>query len=707
LHFIKRNNEEKPMTADDTEPRGGDAKQRLDILLADYQACREDERVQFATVAAVIGVLVTLIGLMAAAVTQTCEFSSSKTCIAAPDYLLAISPMIPIALLAYAIYILVVGTLRTYYMRGLENEIRNHIWSPIASLGDLMPASYMGIVQEVTSLRRGRVAYRLIAALMFVSVILIFGGYTTYAAFHVKPSYQIAMAVAYGGIAILFVWQVTQASMGGRTFFKRAAEDFLNNKPLLPTVSAPGDSSVPRQGRPLVYYLIFPRPEDWIKWLIAPGVFLVVAWAFNELSRWRVFIELWLILEYLIYEARYQWNDARGVDEDAFHSEHQARRRLPGGPADRTRRNVLISLAVASARLVVALAVGEALGLLRPVLVLMALVLSIAIVYETLRSQRPSSTALHPTPTVVAIWCIVGLGYGVRAGLGLIAGGLSVMNPLTWIGISCFVLFGVMFVLLTWVLEAASCCYCGEGDGIWRAKARVPLKPHLMGLLRYVPIDLGEQVNAAYSAKEDGSRRAILGKRGRVRTPWNLALVVSAALGGALGAGLAQAAHSYPSGAIAVSLSLVAAGLLACCKSQHARFVISGMAAVVLAGTISPFTHWPYGLFAAGPWLAIAFSYSVFRGSSYRDLKEFGPNLLEAISSVRIVLKVAPSLLHVVIGDRAWLAAGFASSSQDSEASDVTMGPHAATIVASADGPESIASAVNPQKEEHCFPLDT
>ena len=123
------------MAADGTALPPDISKQRLEILLADYQACREDERVQLAVVAAVVGVLVTVIGLMAAAVTQTCEFSDSTSCINAPDYLLAASPLIPIALLGYAIYFMVVGMLRTYYMRGLENEIRLFISAPIASLG--------------------------------------------------------------------------------------------------------------------------------------------------------------------------------------------------------------------------------------------------------------------------------------------------------------------------------------------------------------------------------------------------------------------------------------------------------------------------------------------------------------------------------------------------------------------------------------------
>ena len=296
---------------------------------------------------------------------------------------------------------------------------------------------------------------------------------------------------------------------------------------------------VPKEGS-LLLYLIFPRPEDWIKWLIAPGVFLAVAWSFGDLGRWRTFVELWLILEYFIYEARYQWNDARGIDEDPLHSESRARHRLPVGPVDRTRRNVLISLAVAIGRLALALIIGAALGLLGPVLFLMILVLSIAIVYERLRSLPLPSTRARPTPSVVAIWGVVGLGYGVRAGLGLVTGGLSLTDSLTWIGIVSFIFLGIMFVLLTWVLEAASCCYRQESDGAWRVKPKAVLKPHLMALLHFVPVNVNNKFLDTYDYKEDGSTLRILRERGQVLAPWNLALAVSAGLGGALGIGLAQ-----------------------------------------------------------------------------------------------------------------------------------------------------------------------
>ena len=630
--------------------------------------------------------LVTVIGLMVAAVTQVCQFTESRSCIAAPDYVIAASPTIPIALLAYATFILVLGTLRSYYMRGLENEIRTYLSAPISSLGDLMPASYMGVVQEVASFKRGRFLYRLMVYLMLFIIILIFGGYTSYVAIHVSLVYQILMLAVYGGIAILFVWQVALASVSGRTFFKRAARDFLNNRPgtALPQIRTGEALSAPRDGRTLLAYLIFPRPEDWVKWLISPGVFVVVAWSSNDLSRWPTFVGLWLVLEYLIYEARYQWNDVRGVDEDSSHSARRERLRLPSGPADRTRRNILISLAVAAGRLIVALVVGEALGLLRPVLVLTTLVLSIAIVYEGLRSLRPSSTPARPTPAVLAIWCLVGLGYGIRAGLGLIVGGLSATSSLMWIGVSCFVLFGIMFVLLTWVLEAVSCCYVRQSDEIWRIKRTTRLKPHLMALLRYVPIQPGEPDHSDFGDEEDGSSRPVLIERGRVWTPWNLALVASAALGAVLGVGLAHVTPGYLPTAIVTAVSVVAAALLTYCRSQQARIMTAGITAVVLVSAISPFGRWPLDSLAAGPWLMISALYVVFRGSSYRDLKEFGPNLLRAVSSLRVARKLGPMLLHVVIGDRAWFAAGFSGRGRALKGGDVVV-PHQAA--SSALGP--------------------
>jgi hypothetical protein len=59
-------------------------------------------------------------------------------------------------------------------------------------------------------------------------------------------------------------------------------------------------------GRELAAYLAFPRPEAWAKALIAPACFVLAAASTGRLGDWKRFAVLWLVLEFLIYAARYQ-----------------------------------------------------------------------------------------------------------------------------------------------------------------------------------------------------------------------------------------------------------------------------------------------------------------------------------------------------------------------------------------------------------------
>ena len=395
--------------------------QRLEVLLADYQACREEDRTLVNVQVALFSVAVTLIGLMAAAVTQTCEFSGSTSCVKVPGYVLAGSPLIPAAVLAYFTMISITATLRSYYLRGLEYEIRKHASIPITSLGEVRPVSYVGITIEATSLRHGLFSFRLLANLVFLVVIIVFGGFTAYIGFHVGLPEQIAMSVVYGCIAILLIWVVTQGTLRGRPLFIRSAQRYLVHSTdiSLPRIRTIIPVRQSRRERSLISYLILPRPNDLIKWLIAPGVFLATAISFGHLGSWPTFVALWLILEYLIYNARYQWNDVRGIREDRSHAEQRARGRLPVGSGPGTlRRNVMISTGVAAARLVAAVALGNALGLVRPTVTMIALVFAIAIAYEILRSVSPPSNPEQLTPVAVSVWCLVGLGYGVGQASG-------------------------------------------------------------------------------------------------------------------------------------------------------------------------------------------------------------------------------------------------------------------------------------------------
>ena len=423
-------------------------------------------------------------------------------------------------------------------------------------------------------------------------------------------------------------------------------------------------------------------------------MFLATAWSTASLDRWPTFLAAWIILEYLIYAARYQWNDVRGIDEDQSHSQRRARGRLPVGPGRRDiRRNVFISVSVGGLRLVIALLLAVALGLTGPVLLLIILVFAIAIVYEALRSVESPSIAEKPHPVPVAVWCVVGLGYGVRAGLGFIVGGLPAANWKTVVGIACFVAFGIMFVLMTWVLEATGYCAI-DPRGTWRLKPYTDVKPHLILLLEYVPETKSVLKTDAPDITGPGThhnnwnrplspnsspgwKKPILEKDNQFRTPWNLALAVSVVLGSVLGEGLAHVDPKYVPSVLAVSLSLLGAFLMMASTSQPQRLAIIGTGTLLIVSATIPFSASLLVLLAGVPWLAITLLYLIFRGSSYQNLKDFGPQFLHAIASVGIVLRAGPLLLRAIVGNKTWRAVRSTRLSTAERNAKETSAPHA------------------------------
>ena len=286
----------------------------------------------------------------------------------------------------------------------------------------------------------------------------------------------------------------------------------------------------------LTAYLLIPRRDAWGKALMAPACFVAAACSTGHFGGWARFIVLWLVLELLIYQARYQWNDIAGVDSDLRHPEAGARSRLPVGSTKQARRrSIRLSWLTAAARILAALLVGWLTGLTGQVLVLAGAVFVVAGSYEWLRASRNR----HWTSVrVVAVWLAVGLGYLVRGGLGLSTGGLAWGSAAMVATLLCLGAFGIMFVLLTWALEATSYC-TADDDGRWHARPDLAVKPHLAALLRHVgePLDAGGL--PAGAGRYCGGDRVLRGGS-RLSAPWNLALLAAAASGGVSGAALAR-----------------------------------------------------------------------------------------------------------------------------------------------------------------------
>ncbi len=627
---------------------------RLEILLEEYSQGRDDERNWNSTLASLFAVAFTLVGLLAAAVTQTCRFSTSNSCTHVPDYVIGAAPLLPIALMTYTQMLGTIATLRSFYLRAVEGEIRQYSGAPLKAISPVVPASYVDMMIEVTSLRRGRPQYRIVTFLLVAIIIVVFGGFACYIGFHMDRVTQVVMAAIYTPIVLLMVHENYSAGPGGRSMFYKMVHSYVAHR--YATGYALQDSAiesphVEKHERSLLSYLLMPRVAELVKWVIAPSAFVITAWATGSFRSWHQFILVWLILEYLIYEARYQWNDIRGFHEDSDHPESTARLRLPGGP--NARRNIVASCLVGILRLALAVYIAALAHLLPAVALLIGLVFGVAIGYEALRGAETSpDLSFRPTVRSVAIWIIVGFGYAIRSGTGMWLGGLRLLSRTAIYGMLYFVTFGIMFVLLTWVLEAASYCSTDGQNSLFPA-AGLAAKPHIAVLLRWS----GWEVLKGTGVSPGAAVHVLKEKRGKLYAPWNVALFLGAGLGALVGIGLAQASPSLPAYGLVVAISLLGALLLVAFNTFPARLAVTAAVAVALVGVTLPAVRGALAGITAIPWIAIALNYAFFRESSCQELTDFGPNLVSGLRAATYKLPLL--VLRLVVGKQTWYSTGF------------------------------------------------
>jgi hypothetical protein len=377
---------------------------------------------------------------------------------------------------------------------------------------------------------------------------------------------------------------------------------------------------------------LHPRPDAWGKALIAPACFVLVATSTGRFGAWNRFVVLWLVLELLIYPARYQWNDIRGIDADQAHAERNARSRLPvGTTAPARRRSIGLSRLTAAARILAALLIGVLAGLARQVLVLAGAVFVVATLYEWLRASGSQSWRRS---RVIAVWLVVGLGYVVRGGVGLSTAGLAWGSPAMTAGLVCVGSFGIMFVLLTWALEAASYCAADAGGG-WHARAELAGKPHLAALLPYLGRPVAADGVPPGQGRYCGADR-VLHARGRLAAPWNLALLAAVVSGAVEGVLLARPGAGGTGALLAaVAVSAAGAALLAGCRGSPGRWIITVACAPALVAAAALLARPALPILVAAPWLAVAGVYSAFRDWSYHDLAAAGSRLAAALSKAR------------------------------------------------------------------------
>jgi hypothetical protein len=618
---------------------------RLNLLISDYEMAREDDRTLASVTAALFSVAVALIGVLAAGVYQTCAFHEESGCYKVGELVLAAAPLLPLGCCAYLVSMGVVSVVRSYYLRAVEDELRTYANGPLLAIRPVKPASYAALVNEILSLRSGRAGYRAMAALMVLSILGVFGGLTIDIALHVSVATRWLMALYIPAVALV-LYEYLSLAVNGRGVFRGVVEGHLRtrNQRKFPNLS----STDPPECKPLLPYLLMPRPGDAFKYLVAPIAYLLVAWPIGALSRWREFLCLWLVFEVLIYAARYQWNDVRGLAGDSAHPEAAHKARLPLRPSWAEQRTVVIaSLAVAAVKIAVAIVVGLVAGLALPVLALIGATVVTAVTYEYLRSMEGPDHVVPASVPAVSLWIVVGFGYCIRTWIGLFSTGLHLAGATALLAMATFFALGVTFVLLIWVLEGASFCHETE-PGQWRASAELRGKPHLASLLWFTDLK-PELTQDPAVPKSSGATERILLDRGHVLSPWNLAGLVAIVTGTGLAVQIPLVGHLSRGQTVVVTAGLAVCFVgLAMVKSKSRAVLWATFAAVAIVLVVLAATVGGPAASALVPWLGVAGSYVCLRATSFRELRTA---TMEMVVSAVVV---AWSLFRKVVGEKTW-----------------------------------------------------
>lgn len=242
------------------------------------------------------------------------------------------------------------------------------------------------------------------------------------------------------------------------------------------------DSSVNGAAK-LVGYLIYPRPGE-----IQKNLFTIIGFIYGILCQWAVngaekispaflrdridtLVLAIFVIDFLVYQARYQWNDIRGYTEDRKHVEGKSRKRL-GNCGVEAKTAVLASCAVMLIRLVAAAVIicKFAGDIARPSAVCAVSMLLLAVIYEFVRAKKCKRLTIF-----VVCW-----GYPLRLLYGLWAAwpqmhtDLLQSDQLAVVTVGLLIattVFGGLFVSMTWLLEAVSNKINGKNN-----------KPHLKWL---------------------------------------------------------------------------------------------------------------------------------------------------------------------------------------------------------------------------------
>jgi hypothetical protein len=656
----------------------------LNALAADYVALREDHQSLDQVTAALISVAVVLMGTLGALLFGSCDLRGGRvTCSPRiPPAVYAFLPLGPLAILSLFGAIANVNTLRSYYMRAVEREMQTVAGSPPVEFrggGRIRLPSFGQLVDGVVSQRGGLARYRFLNFLIYLTMGVLFIGSTALCLLLTRPiDLRIAMSAFYAASIVVLLRVLWAGSIGGRMFWQDVTKRWSPSG--YPDEQSEDEQARESTGRPLISYLVLPRPGDLlVKGWIVPVAWLISAEATGQVP-WRhlwTVVGLTLAFELLLYQARYIVNDLRGLAVDSRHSTFKRRIRFPplAGPQE-----------IRAAILVVVIRLGLVIWVASRVLdspfrdaLLIATIVVIAqtAIYEALRERVSPDTGpglLAMTLGRGSVLIMVGVGYAIRTCLGLLLGQLDSPDwslvGVTALGMTAL---GSMFVAMTWAIDGVTQVVPRDGEDLPTDRYRETLQEmcHIAPLLRQARLleaDDNDRLEATQLPSPADDKQDPLYHR-RVLEPisgwtwWNVMLVTAAAFMSFSGVLLAGD-HRRTSLALATAVGLIAGiAIIVLYGGNQQREEENGLVRAaswgllsVIGGSIAltgiVWTSYPKGsLVASIPFAVVALAYVWFRHASPAEI-QFDPNALKT-QSIGFVMAIGRGFVRIVFGTEA------------------------------------------------------
>lgn len=452
---------------------------RFEELLVELSECREDERNSQNMIVQVVSVAGTILGIfLGASIWESSGTSSEMLVITGlpgiwADFFTKSRLLFVLSNLVFCtafMYITVIGignVMRYYYIQDLEDRVYHLL--PAASDDNSRTfihwGSYYGPIvtrnlRHLTSAQSvlNYICYSAatLSAILFSFVVT----FVQYFRITPKEAYDVWImgipVVLMFFSAALFLYSSSQAKKASIRC-RNVAE---NNRDKRETGKDQDTYSEAASFWYFIKYLVYPKKQDKQKpVLIFLGFVVCVLYHYGwsaqiiQNKAWGNLLLCWIVFDVLAYQARYQINDLRGMDEDEESVQNQ---RLMGSGESDAKGKILVSLATAVVKIVAAVGItffcehhiGAALR------VFLFLLFVITVVYEWARDHRNAGKYTW------LIWLSVGLGYPLRVAVGMFAAcpyelTSILFRPSILLLLAALWFFGIFSSVLTWADEVS------------------------------------------------------------------------------------------------------------------------------------------------------------------------------------------------------------------------------------------------------------